>query len=326
MPPNILKITQRHRSEIDKADAANLRQVSDAYVNMYDNLAGDVEALRLAIEAAGSPSPAEVKRMPQYKRLLQHGTDELDRFTVYLQTVVGAASLASIGLGLAHSKELINVMTQAKFKGLDAGVMRYLLDYLQKDGPLYKRLDLITTSTVDKVIAQIVDGVSMGRNPRVIASLIQDAFGGGLTDALRNTRTVQLWSYRDSARANYTATDGIVTGWIWYAELDADTCLSCVAQHGTIHDLDETLDDHYNGRCAALPYIEQFGNPVEQNGQDWFDSLPEAQQQQMMGQEKHGAYRDGKFEFDQLSAQGPNDIYGTMRTEASLKSLIGESE
>jgi hypothetical protein len=245
---------------------------------------------------------------------------------VYLQTVVGAASLASIGLGLAHSKELINVMTQAKFKGLDAGVMRYLLDYLQKDGPLYKRLDLITTSTVDKVIAQIVDGVSLGRNPRVIASLVQDAFGGGLTDALRNTRTVQLWSYRDSARANYTATDGIVTGWIWYAELDADTCLSCVAQHGTIHDLDETLDDHYNGRCAALPYIEQFGNPVEQNGQDWFDSLPEAQQQQMMGSEKHGAYRDGKFEFGQLSAQFENEIYGTMRSEASLKSLLGESE
>ena len=109
-----------------------------------------------------------------------------------------------------------------------------------------------------------------------------------------------------------------------YAELDADTCLSCVAQHGTIHDLSEQLDDHYNGRCAALPYIEEFGNPVEQSGQAWFESLPEAEQARMMGQEKHGAYKDGKFEFGQLSAQVPNEVYGNMRTEASLKSLLGE--
>ncbi len=325
MPPNILKIASRQRKEIDAADAANLRQISAAYVDMYDNLAGDVEALRLAIEALDNPTAAEVKRLPQYKELMRRAEKELDRFTVYLETLIGTAATASIVLGLSHSKELVNVMTSAKFRGLDASVMRPLLDYLRRDGPLYKRLELITTSTVDKVIAQIVEGVGMGRNPRVIASQIQDAFGGGLTDALRNTRTVQLYSYRDSARANYSAS-GIVKGWIWYAELDNDTCLSCVAQHGTIHDLGEVLDDHYNGRCAALPYIEEFGNPVEQDGKTWFESLPEAAQQRMMGQEKHGAYKDGKFEFSQLSVQFDNEVYGTMRSEASLSSLIGESE
>ena len=331
MPPNILKIAARHRAEIDRADAANLRQVSAAYVNMYDNIAGDVEALRLAIEALGTylnddPSVAQVKALPQYKRLMRHGAQELDRFTVYLETVVGTASLASIGLGLSHSRELVNIMTQARFRGLEPSVMSHLLDYLQRDGPLYKRLQLITTSTVDKVVSQIVEGVGLGRNPRVIASLIQDAFGGGLTDALRNVRTVQIYSYRDSARANYTTTDGIVSAWIWFAELDADTCLSCVAQHGTIHDLDETLDDHYSGRCTALPYIEQFGNPVEQSGEDWFNSLSEADQKSMMGNDKHSAWQDGKFEFSQLSAQFENEIYGSMRSEASLASLIGESD
>ena len=56
----------------------------------------------------------------------------------------------------------------------------------------------------------------------------------------------------------------------------------------------------------------------------WFESLPESEQQQMMGQEKHGAYKDGKFEFSQLSAQFSNEVYGHMRSEASLASLIGE--
>jgi hypothetical protein len=102
--------------------------------------------------------------------------------------------------------------------------------------------------------------------------------------------------------------------------------MSCAAQHGTIHDLDEQLDDHYNGRCAALPYIPEFGNPVEQSGEDWFKELSPDQQAAMMGKEKLSAYNDGKFQFGQLSEQRHNDVYGTMRGEASLKSLLGESE
>lgn len=324
MPPNILKIAKRHRAEIDAADAANLRQVAKAYAAMYDNLAGDVDALRLAIEAIESPSVAQIKALPQYKRLLKHSTDELDRFTVYLETVIQTSATDAVGLGLSHSHELVSAMLQGKFGGLKTNVVVPLLDYLRRDGPLFERIAKITYATSAGVTDTIIKGVGLGYNPRKIAESIQDAFGGGLTDALRNVRTVQIYSYRDSARANYMASDGIVSQWIWYAELDADTCLSCVAQHGTLHDLDETLDDHYNGRCAALPYIEQFGNPVEMSGQDWFESLPESEQQSMMGNEKHGAYRDGKFEFSQLSAQGPNDVYGTMRTEASLASLIGD--
>ena len=324
MPPNILKIAARHRAEIDRADAANLRQVAKAYAAMYDNLQGDVDALRLAIEAIEAPTVAQIKALPQYNRLLSHGKDELDRFTVYLETVMQTSATDAVGLGLSHSKELVSAMLQGRFGGLNTNVVVPLLDYLRRDGPLFERITKITYATSAGVTDTIIKGVGLGYNPRKIAASIQDAFGGGLTDALRNVRTVQLYSYRDSARANYMASDGIVTGWIWYAELDADTCLSCVAQHGTIHDLEETLDDHYNGRCAALPYIEAFGSPVQQSGQDWFDSLSEAQQQAMMGQEKHGAWKDGKFEFSQLSAQGPNDVYGTMRTEASLVSLIGD--
>jgi hypothetical protein len=46
----------------------------------------------------------------------------------------------------------------------------------------------------------------------------------------------------------------------------------------------------------------------------------------MMGASKYAAYQDNKFEFSQLSTQHEHDIYGTMRTEASLKSLLGEIE
>jgi SPP1 gp7 family putative phage head morphogenesis protein len=264
-----------------------------------------------------------VQALPQYKRLMREAEKELDTFTGYLLTTIATVGAAGIGYGLADSAALVNAMSGGGFVGLSPNAMKPLLDYLAKDGKLYARLKELTGATVDKVVTGILDGVRQGFNPRKIADLIQDNFGGGLTDALRNVRTVQLYSYRDSARANYMATDGVITGWVWFATLDDRVCLSCVAMHGTIHPLDETLNDHYNGRCAALPYIPEFGNPVEQSGKDWFDSLDPSQQSAMMGQAKLEAYQAGAFEFDKLSVEHETPVYGAMRTEASLKNLIG---
>lgn len=322
MPNQITTLANKQKANLAKADTANLEAIARAYSVMYDRVQGDIDALTLAIEAMDNPTPAQVKQLPQYKRLISRAEVELDRFTVYLETTIEAAALAAIGLGLADSAALVKAMG-VKMTSLEPSVMRPLLSYLQEGGALYKRLQQLTGATVDKVIASIVDGVGQGFNPRKIAGLIQDSFGGGLTDALRNVRTVQIKSYQDSARANYMASD-VVTQWVWFAELDADVCLSCVAMHGTIHDLDETLDDHYNGRCAALPYIPEFGNPVETTGQAWFEGLPEAQQKEMMGGLKYQAWADGKFEFSKLSQDHENDVYGNMKSEASLKSLIGD--
>jgi hypothetical protein len=324
MPDPILTLVTTQAAQVAKIDAANLAQVQRAYTRMYGRLEGRIDALRLAIETIEKPTVAQIRRLPEYKRLMDDAETELQQFQTYMGTMLEQAAEDGITSGLTHSTQLISAMTGGPFGGLRGNVVAPLLNYLRRDGPLYARLAQITYATHTGVADKIVEGVGLGWNPRKIALAIRDAFGGGLTDALRNTRTVQLWSYRDSARANYMASGGIVQGWIWHANLDNVCCLSCVAQHGTIHPLDEQLDDHYNGRCAAIPYIPEFGNPVETDGRTWFESLPEAQQRAMMGQEKHGAWKDGKFEFGQLSQQGPNDVYGTMRTEASLKSLLGE--
>jgi len=324
MPNRLTQLADRQKLEAQTLDARYLRQLVEAYGLMYDRLGGDIDALVLAINELEDVSFSKVEKSPQYKRLIRRAQVELDKFSVFLETTIETAALASITLGLQHSAALVNTVAPG-FTSLEPAVMRPLLKYLDPDGGLYARLKLLTGSQVDYVVQTIIDGVGSGYNPRKIGRLIQDAFGRGLTDAVRNTRTVQLWSYRDSARANYTAS-GVVQGWVWYAKLDGDTCMSCVSQHGSIHGLNEMLDDHDNGRCAPLPYMEKFGNPVEQGGQAWFDSLDEAQQKKMMGKGKYEAWKEGRFEFAQLSRQHPDDRYGTMRTEASLKHLIGDEE
>ena len=100
---------------------------------------------------------------------------------------------------------------------------------------------------------------------------------------------------------------GVVTGWIWYAELDELTCEACVSEHGSIHDLEETLDGHYNCRCAALPYIEGLTGDIA-SGQSWFDGLDEDTQKAMMGNAKHEHYKNDSFQFSELSIQKVNDV------------------
>jgi hypothetical protein len=323
MSTNLPQLIKKQRTELLSEDANNLEAIARAYSAMYGRLDGDIDALMLAIENMDEPTRAKIQASPQYKRLVKNAKSELDKFTVYLETIIGTSALAAITLGLKHSKDLVNSMVGGGFQGLEPGVMPQLLKYLSQDGPLYARLKQLTGVTVDKVIQSIIDGVASGYNPRKIAGMVQDAFGGGLTDALRNIRTVQLYAYRDSARANYMASD-VVTGWVWFAELDTDVCMSCVAMHGTIHDLSETLDDHYNGRCAAIPYIPGVTGDI-QSGEDWFNNLGEATQREMMGDPKYKAWKDGQIDdFSKLAKQVDNPVYGKMRTEASLLDILGD--
>jgi hypothetical protein len=245
-------------------------------------------------------------------------------------------------LGMANGYKLVRALSpaglpiiQTQWDRLPREAVNTILGFLAPQSALWGRLKLMSPYYSEQVADTLVDAILQGwgaaQTARNIAPLLasaNDAMLGGmgraLTDALRTARTVQLWSYREAARANYVANNDVVTGWQWNAELDDRTCMSCVAMHGTIHDLDETLDDHFSGRCANLPII--LGRPLTDidAGRQWFDGLSEQQQAEKMGAAKYEAFREGKFEFAALSRQQPDEVYNTMRSEASLKALLGE--
>lgn len=108
-------------------------------------------------------------------------------------------------------------------------------------------------------------------------------------------------------------------------------CMSCVAQHGTLHTLDETLDDHPAGRCVMLPEtvsMAELGLDVPEtrmeieSGESWFRGLPEVEQRAMMGPGKFDAWRSGRFEFSALSRESHSDKWGRMFSETSLRDLL----
>lgn len=326
---DVVALALKFRKALEANDTAALNRIIAAYGDLYQRLQDKIELLVRDI-ADGELSAAEVRNLNRYKSLIDDMSAELTKFGNYTETELSAQANAAIERAQKDARALVSATVNgdaaimAAFNRLPSNTIKQLLGFLQSDGPLFERLSKLGPETAKRVAQMILENVALGKNPKAYAGAIRDALGIGLSDALRMTRTVQMYAYREAARANYAANSDIIDGWIWYAELDESTCLSCIAQHGTVHDLSETLNDHHNGRCAALPHIAAFGNPVTEGGQAWFDALSEAEKKAMMGEAKYKAYQDGKFTFEQLSTAKEDAVYGQMRTEASLKELIGE--
>jgi hypothetical protein len=326
-PSPLLQAVEAFRAALLRNDAQALAKLIDAYKRAYSRLGGSIDALMLQI--GDKPMTAgQVMRMERYKSLMQQVGEELMGFQAMSINEAERAAQLGIQLGQNHARQLMAYTVgrpeiAAQFNVLPKGAIETVLGFLQPEGQLYKRLRLIAPHTAELVADAITSGVAMGFNPRKTAAIIQDAFGAGLTDALRQVRTVQLYSYREANRATYMANADVVEGWIWSAHLgDSRTCMSCVAMHGTEHPLTEALNDHYNGRCAMIPMVKGWDNPITETGQEWFEKQPEAKQRAMMGPGKLAAWQEGKFDFSALTTTQTDRVYRDMRVETPLKDLV----
>ncbi len=322
----LLRQALRFRQRVMANDAAAIKRLIEAYVAIGARLKDKIDALVAEIGAL-NPTQGQLVRMVRYKSLLEQIGKELSDYQVLLQFEVNQAIDFGVGAGSEHAKRLVELVArqariQVSFHNLPKEALIQVLGLLDESGPLYRRLQQLAPQTVESVAKKIAEGVGLGYNPRKIARLINNELGQGLTTAMRTTRTAQLYAYREATRANYIANSDIVRGWYWSAQLDDRTCMSCIAQHGTFHPLNEPLNDHYNGRCAPLPAVLTLPNPIEQSGEQWFKQQSEEVQKRMMGDARWEAWKAGKFSFDKLSGQHEDTVYGQMRVERSLSELL----
>lgn len=324
--PSVVELADQFSDELEALDNEALERIVRAYARIFATLEDKVDALLAEIAALENATVSQVAKLARLKALEAQVVEEITRFQTYLQTeIVNAAELA-FATSSAQAQELIKALLagagiQAELGNLPVGAFEALVAFLQPGSPLFERIELLAGTVADYVRQTLLEAVALGYNPIKTARLIQDAFGRGLADALRLARTAQLYAQRVAAQANFQNSE-VLDGWVWYAHLDGTVCQSCIVMHGTIHPLDELLNDHHNGRCVMLPYMEAFGNPVEQSGIEWFESLSEAQQKAILGPGKFEAWKAGQFTLDQLSREIENDVYGMMRGVTPLKDLV----
>jgi len=183
----------------------------------------------------------------------------------------------------------------------------------------------LTDAGMSAIHAELIRGVSRGFGPADVArgiindlARIERAFNLPLHSALRIARTELLDAHRAAAMVTDGANADVLQGWMWLAQLDVRTCPSCWAQHGTVHDVDESgPDDHPNGRCARMPVVKPWSelgfSSIEEplslvpDARAVFDDLNPAEQLHIMGAERLAALQSGDLSWSELTMKRSTD-------------------
>lgn len=339
----VILAAERYRAQLLRME----REQAVRYVRLYGQIFNDlqpmIEALQAEISLMEEPSPAKVARLARWKALRRQIAEEVSRFGQFVDTDMTANAQEMIALGLQHGEQMVlaglpeplAAAIRTQWNRLPVDAVRALMGFLAPGAPLHDALiNQLGEAVAGGVESALLKGIALGQNPRVVAEIIRRELGQALTWALRTARTAMLWAYREANRASYVANPGIVEGWIWHAKLgDNRTCMSCIAQHGTVHPPDEVLNDHHNGRCAMVPLTvswEALGlrglpdtRPQVTSGRDWFNGLSEAEQRRQMGPAMFRAWKAGEVKWEDLSRTHDDQVYGSMRGAPSLRELLG---
>jgi hypothetical protein len=326
VPDNLLAIANRVSLASARQDAEALRRLTSAYLRMYARLANQIELLAERV-GDGQMSKGELARMTQWQSLRGQIEGELSDFGAYTKGELSNSAQAAIERALKDSRSLISAgggNITAGFGTLNTAQVERLLTFLSPNSRLYVRLTQLAPVNAKAIADAFVEGVGLGWNPRKIAAMLRKQFGMALTDALRMTRTAQLYAYRETTRASYIANSNTVSGWYWLAAINnPNTCMTCILKNGTFHPNTERLNDHHNGRCAMVPAVRGYPSPFNETGEQWFMRQSIADQQSYMGKEFYAAWNQGKYKLSDMPILRENDVYGPMWGVKPLHELIG---
>lgn len=203
---------------------------------------------------------------------------------------------------------------------------------ITRSGPLADLFAGMATDGAVSARAALIRSMSLGYGPAKLAREFRDALGIPLSRAMTIARTEQMRAYRSAALAEYRENRHVVKSHMWHCELGTRSCAACIAMHGTILPLTESIDGHVRCRCVGVPVTATWAElgfadvpdvPRQvQTGPDWFAAQPPEAQAAILGPGKLTAYREGRLTLPDLVARSQHPTWGSMRYESSLREAL----
>lgn len=331
-----LRLQRQITAQLNKILDTQERALVSAWVDAWDEIAPDLTATLLEMLVSGDRvTRTQLLRSTRLRKALAVVADQLDtladqagvRIVGDLAQVIetaGATQASVIDSQLPPDTDLVNVDTWSRVD--DRQISSIVKRTTEQITSLTKPLG---AEAYDVVRRELIRGVASGSNPKATAARIikrteKVGFNGGLNRALVIARTETLDAHRAAAALSQGAHADVLGGWSWLAKLDARTCPSCWAQHGSVHPLDEAgPNDHQCGRCARMPLTKSWADlgldiveppSLLPDGPSLFEALPSTEQLQILGPGRYDAWVRGQFPMDQWSVRrttpGWRDSFG----------------
>lgn len=333
------RLIGRFRRQLLQKERAAASVMVREYGGIWRRIQGEIRRLVAQYKALEEADPAWLYQFERLQTLQRQVLAEMRLYQAMVEASITGQQMDAVLTAQEHAELLMRAGMGTPppgvtlgFNRLPRGALIHLVGALQDGTPLRRLLEELGSEAAKIVADGLVQGLALGQGAREIERYIRRGLGGNMARSLRIARTEVIRAYRETTHQTFRENDDLVKGWIWRSARNERTCAACWAMDGTVHALDERLDDHPNGRCFEEPVMKtwrelgfEIDGPerVKESGEEAFEKLSEAQKLKILGPAKYAAYREGAIRLRDLVGRRRSAIWGTMRYERSLRELLG---
>lgn len=328
MPSALENAALAWRRRLLNAEREPLLRIQAVYFDSFARLQQEVERYTARIAQDDPFLPGLLHR----RRAAQDAQAEIAR--LLLESARSAAQVAqnmqvaAVGSAFDSVRDMVAVQDEGVAVWLrrpNQRAIEMLLGAASDGSPLLDVFASATNGQAESLARLLAQNVALGINPRVTARQMHHQLGVAAVRAQTIARTETLRAYRAASLMTMQANDDVLDGWIRVEACDRRTCAACFALHGRFYRLDESPDEHINGRMTLVPKVKGTTNTIAP-GIDRFAALSPDVQRGVLGHAAYEAYRDGAFVLNDLVGRTHSDQWGTSIHVRSLRSAIGEGK
>lgn len=325
----VVQVMRQFKLDLLAREQMQMQEMAQRWLQVENALDANVAALAREFDElkreGKSPTRSKLYEMDRYHRLLNQLQDEIQRYEDYADRLITEKQIEWGATGIRHASTAIQVSYEhgvgAFFDRLPIEAIEIMAGLAGDGSPLRKLLEQSWPEAADAMTEALVRGTALGWNPRKTAKFMRDGLARGLDRTLTIARTEQIRVYREASRQQYEYS-GVVEGYYRLVAHDDRTCAACLMAEGEFYHTRDSLRDHPNGRCSTVPKVIGMPPLKWQKGPDWFLEQDEATQMKILGKSKFEAWRQGKFDLDQLVTVKHDATWGASVTPTPLRDLV----
>jgi SPP1 gp7 family putative phage head morphogenesis protein len=318
------QLIARHRAALLQRDTATLIQMAERWQQVEQALQGNIDALIADIRQRGwtTVSPSRLARLERYQQLLQQTQAQVAAYAQATAPTLAATQASYAQLALFNASEVLSIGAPGiSLSSLNVQAVEASIGFAADGSPLARLLSDTWPDAADGMTRELVNGITRGSNPRIIARQMQQATGASLTRCQTIARTETLRSYREGTRQSYEES-GVVSAYERLESQDSRTCPACLAADGTLYALDQPFFDHPNGRGTLIPVIDGERIPRE-TAREWFERQSAAAQRAQLGPQRYDLWQAGRVEFGQFATVTEDPTWGRSLQVTPVRALEG---
>lgn len=343
-PSDVQRASERFKAALLRNERAAASDMVRVYGGIWKRTKPQLDALLQSIEEARQRGEqvqsSAVARSERLGQLLAQVEQEVGQYAAYVDESVRRQQSAAIEAAAQDAEGLTrSAMGDAptdearlalRWNRLPREAVAELVGQLASGAPLDVLLGELGPEAAQRVKDALLEGLALGRNPRVIARDVRRNMGMPLTRSLRISRTETLRAYRGATLANFRANSDTVTGWRWSASHSTRTCPACLAMDGKVFPLDKPMPAHISCRCSVTPVTVSWQDlgidapepDLGETGAQWFARQPASVQREMLGDEGYTAYKSGKVTLDDFVGVRKSRVWGDQVKTVNLKGAL----